>query len=405
MARKKAWWIMIVSAVVVLFMIGCGRTQTELNGTLVPTQLPPTMTTVSTQALPAYWPTQGWRTSTPEEQGMDSENLVNMMENLLSADPAYNIDSITIIRNGTMVFDTTFFPFQPDSKHIIHSCTKSIISALIGIAIDQGYIEDVQQPVLDLFPERTAANLTAEKKAMTLEDFLMMATGLECRDSYLYNWRGLTEMRQSQDWVQFVLDLPMADEPGTKFEYCNGASFLLSAIIQETTGMNARDFAEENLFGPLGISDVEWPSNPQGITIGWGQLYMLPHDMAKIGYLYLNDGMWDGKQVISSDWVETSTRKHISANTLEDGYGYQWWVDDSEIYMALGYAGQYIVVLPEKEMVVVFTSDLGDNDFFVPRFLVDDFIITAAKSNSPLPANPAAVAKLQSQVQEAAGQP
>ena len=405
MAGKRALWMTIVTVTFVLLMMGCGGVQPELTDTVVPTQPIPTMTAVSSQAIPAYWPTEDWRTSTPEEQGIDSEDLVNMMETLLSADPSYEIDSITIIRNGYMVFDTTFYPFLPDSKHIIHSCTKSIISALIGISIDQGYIEGVRQPVLDLFPERTIANLTTDKEAMTLEDVLMMATGLECRDSYLYNWRGLSEMGRSQDWVQFVLDLPMAEEPGTRFEYCNGASFLLSAIIQETTGMNALDFAKENLFGPLGISDVEWPSNPQGISIGWGQLHMRPHDMAKIGYLYLNEGMWDGNQIIPSEWVETSTQKHITAYTLEDGYGYQWWVDDSGIYMALGYAGQYIVVLPELEMVVVFTSDLGDNNFFLPRFMVDDFIITAAKSHTPLPANPAGVAKLQAQIKEAAGQP
>ena len=145
------------------------------------------------------------------------------------------------------------------SKHIIHSCTKSIISALIGIAIEQGYIESVKQPVLSFFPTRTAANLDANKEAMTLEHLLMMASGLECRDSYLYRWRGLNQMRQTDDWVQFMLDLPMAEPSGTRFEYCNGASFLLSAIIQETTGMSASEFAEAHLFGPLGISDVEWP--------------------------------------------------------------------------------------------------------------------------------------------------
>ena len=336
---------------------------------------------------------------------MDSEMLVAMMNALQSEKPSYNIDSITIIRNGYMIFDTTFYPFQPETIHIIHSCTKSIISALVGIAIEQGFIDSVHQPVLELFPERTAANLTPDKEEMTLEDVLIMATGLNCQDSYLYNWHGISEIKQTQDWVQFILDMPMAEEPGTRFEYCNSASFLLSAIIQETTGMNALEFAKKNLFSPLGISEVTWPSNPQGISIGWGELHMLPHDMAKIGYLYLKGGMWEEKRVVSLEWVETSTRKHISAYTLEDGYGYQWWVDDSGIYMALGYAGQYIVVVPEKEMVVVFTGDLAENNFFIPRFLVDDFIIPAAKSSNPLPANPEGVSKLMTQIQESAGQP
>jgi len=159
---------------------------------------------------------------------------------------------------------------------------------------------------------------------MTLEHVLTMATGLKCQDSYLYRWRGLRQVERSEDWVQFMLDLPMAEEPGTRFEYCNGASFLLSAIIQETTGMSALEFANEHLFGPLGIIDVTWSSNPQGITIGYSGLRMTPHDMAKIGYLYLNEGQWDGEQVVPAKWVKASTREHISA-TLEDGYGYQWW--------------------------------------------------------------------------------
>jgi CubicO group peptidase (beta-lactamase class C family) len=407
MSSFRVWWIITVLAIVMLLLTGCGIEQTELSNTIMPTQQGPTTGPHLTQVLSEYWPTEGWRTSTPEEQGVDSVVLVAMMDAIQSGGAVHNIDSITIIRNGYIVLDITFYPFQLNSTHIIHSCTKSIISALVGIAIEQGNIESVQQPVLDLFPERTVANLTPAKEAMTLEDVLMMATGLKCQDSILYNWDGLYKMMESQDWVQFVLDLPMAEEPGTRFEYCNSASFLLSAIIQETTGMSALDFATENLFTPLGISDVEWPSNAQGITIGWGELNMKPHDMAKFGYLYLSGGVWEGKQIIPSSWVERSTRKHISSDglNLEDGYGYQWWVDDSGIYMALGYAGQYIVVIPEQEMVVVFTSDLMGNDFFIPRELVDDYIIPAAISDTPLSANPNGVEKLQTLIQEAAGQP
>jgi len=209
---------------------------------------------------------------------------------------------------------------------------------------------------------------------------------------------------QSEDWIQFMLDLPMAEAPGSRFEYCNGVSFLLSAIIQQTTGMSALAFAEEHLFSPLGISDVVWPSNPEGITIGWGELRMKPHDMAKIGYLYLNGGSWDGKQVVPASWVKASTRKHVSA-TLEDGYGYQWWVDASGIYMALGYAGQFIFVVPEKDMIVVFVSDLEEQDFYVPQRLLNDFIIPAAESSTPLPDNPDGMTLLESRLKALAAPP
>jgi CubicO group peptidase (beta-lactamase class C family) len=324
---------------------------------------------------------------------MDSELLAKMFTAV--QEEGYDIHSVTVIRNGYLVADATIYPFNESAKHIIHSVTKSINSALIGIAIEQGAIEGVNQPVLSFFPERTAANLDVNKEGMTLEHLLMMASGLECRDSYLYRWRGLNEMRQSDDWVQFMLDLPMAEAPGSRFEYCNGGSFLLAAIIQETTGMRASDFAEAHLFGPLGITDVVWPSNRQGISIGWGEMRMQPHDMAKIGFLYLNEGRWDGEQVIPAEWVSASTHKQIDA-TLQDGYGYQWWVSDDGSYMAIGYAGQFIFVVPEYELVVVFTSDLSEREFYTPQNLLDKFIIPAAVSSTALPANPAGAALLES---------
>jgi CubicO group peptidase (beta-lactamase class C family) len=324
---------------------------------------------------------------------MDSEVLADMLETI--QEEGYAIDSVVVVRNGYVVVDAAVYPFRPGSKHIIYSCTKSVVSALVAIAVDKGYVDGVDQPVLSFFPERTAANLDADKEAMTLEHVLTMATGLECRDSYLYRWRGLRQMEGSEDWVQFMLDLSMAEEPGTRFEYCNGASFLLSAIVQQTAGMNALAFAQEHLFGPLGITDVDWLSNPQGIMIGWSDLHMTPHDMARIGYLYLNEGQWDGEQVVPAEWVRASTRKHIDA-TLQDGYGYQWWVAKEGIYMALGYAGQYIVVVPRKNMVVVFVSDLSESDFYVPQRLLNDFIVPAAKSSKPLRDNPEGEASLES---------
>ncbi|MCJ7568186.1 MAG: beta-lactamase family protein [Anaerolineales bacterium] len=353
----------------------------------------------ATQDAAIDWPTAGWRSSTPEEQGMDSDLLSEMLGTIQEQN--YEIDSVTIVRNGYIVADARIQPFRSTSKHNIFSCTKSVVSALIGIAIDQGYIEGLHQPVLSFFPQRTVANGDANKEVMTLEHLLTMTTGFRCQDSYLYRWTGLNQMRESEDWVQFVLDLPMDGEPGARFEYCNGASFLLSAIIQETTGMSALEFAEEHLFGPLGISDVDWSSNPQGISLGYSELRMHPHDMAKIGYLYLNDGRWDGEQIVPSEWVKASTRKYVSA-TLEDGYGYQWWVDDSGMYLALGYGGQFIFVIPEKEMVVVFTSSLEDSDFYAPQTLLNEFIIPAAMASSTLPDNSEGAALLESLIAELA---
>lgn len=345
----------------------------------------------------AAWPTDGWQTDTPEAQGMDSRILAEMLDTIDRQE--HGIDSVTVIRDGYLVMDASIYPYTEGMKHEIRSCTKSIISLLIGLAIEKGAIEDVETPVLEFFPDRMVANLDANKEKMTLEDLLTMSSGFRCRDSYLYNWDGLYQMRDSQDWVQFMLDLPMEAAPGDRFEYCNGGSFLLSAILTETTGMTGLEFAEEHLFGPLGITDVAWPMNPQGITIGWGDLRMLSHDMAKIGYLMLRNGQWEGEQIIPARWVAESTRKHLPA-TLQDGYGYQWWVDDSGFYMALGYGGQFIFVVPEENLVVVFTSELPENDFYVPQMLLEGYILPAVVSAEPLPRDPAAEAMLQQRIED-----
>ena len=355
---------------------------------------------LTSSASSDYWPTAGWRTSTPEEQGMHSKILADMLEWIQIK--SYIIDSITIIRNGYIVADVYFDPFSKGQKHIIHSCTKSIMSALIGIAIDKGYIKNVDQPIVDIFSDREISNLNEHKKSITLENLLTMASGLECRDSYLYNWVGLEEMKNSSDWAQYVLDLPMAEPPGERFEYCNGVSYLLSVIIQKATNMRTLEFAKKNLFGPLGITDVRWQTSPQGIDIGWGRMWLKPHDMAKIGWLYLNNGRWGNKQIVSTMWVEASTRIQIDATVLEllqisdvfDHYGYQWWVDFDGYYAAVGYKGQGIYVVPDKNIVAVFTGDMLGKSALIVKNLFDSYIIPAAVSPKPLPFNPEEKARL-----------
>ncbi|MFC1883508.1 serine hydrolase domain-containing protein [Thermodesulfobacteriota bacterium] len=340
-----------------------------------------------------YWPTNGWRTASPESQGVDSTLLVNMLDMIWEKD--FAIDSVLVIRNGYIVLDAYGFPFNAEDSRHIQSCSKSVISVLVGIAIDQGYIKDVSQSVLEFFPNHVAKNLDTDKQAMTLEHVLTMTHGWECND--LYTLTCLTDMSCGGGWVQLLLDLPLADVPGSDFNYCNGAAFLLSAILQEQTSMNAFSFAEKYLFAPLGISDVHWPSNPQGITVGYNGLHMRPHDMAKIGYLYLNNGVWDGKQIISSQWIKDSTRRHITTNSgFCPGYGYQWWIVSPGIYTAIGAQGQYMMVAPEKNMLAVFTGSLSRKDTYIPLGLLAAYIIPAVKSPTPLPENPHAAKALKS---------
>jgi CubicO group peptidase (beta-lactamase class C family) len=341
-------------------------------------------------ASPTIYPINSWQKTIPEEQGMQSCKLGAMMDYIQKEQ--YSIDNITIVRNGYLVLDAYFWPYTKGQKHNIASCTKSIISALIGIAIDKGFIANVDQPVIDFFQDKTFDNSDNRKKSMTIENLLMMASGLNCKDTYLHQWQGLYDMRNSSDWVKYVLDLPMSGIPGEKFEYCNGVSFLLSAIIRNASEMSTLDFAKQYLFTPLDIADVDWEANPQGYHLGYGEMWLTAHDMAKIGWLYLNKGKWGNKQVIPSAWVEASTRGHIDA-TLFDHYGYQWWIDSVgwfnsvDYYVAVGYEGQRIFVVPEKNLVVVFTGHLTGKDSFIPKKLLSSYIIPAVSSSDALPQN------------------
>jgi CubicO group peptidase (beta-lactamase class C family) len=353
-------------------------------------------------ASPTPFPTKKWQVSTPEEQGMQSQMLADMLE--VIEKNSYNIDSVLIIRNGYIVLDAYFHPFANGLRHPIHSCTKSIMSALIGIAIDKGFIKSVDQPVTDFFANRTIANMDDQKKSMTLEHLLMMASGFDCKDSYLHDWSGLIAMEESEDWAQYVLDLPMAGPPGKDFEYCNGVSYLLSAIVHHTTGMKTLDFARKYLFNPLGISEIVWAQSPQGIDIGYGRMWLKTHEMARIGWLYLNKGRWGQKQIVPAAWVEASTRGHIEA-VPGDQYGYHWWVNNSGSYAAVGYKGQYIFVEPDTNMVVVFTGDLPGGTIFIPQELGRKFIIPAAVSSTSLPQNKEGTARLAHLVKTAGTSP
>lgn len=315
---------------------------------------------------------------------MQSDVLADMLERIRWND--YQIHSVLIVRNGHLVVDAHFRSRWKGQRHASYSVTKSVMSALIGIAIDKGHIAGVRTPVLDFFPERPVSNIDTRKRAMTLEHLLTMTTGLKCRDSYRYGWAGYMKMYHSRDWTQFVLDLPMEAAPGEKFEYCNGASFLLSAILAKVTKTDVLEFAKTHLFAPLGIKDVSWSRGSRKIRNGCCGLSLTPRAMAKFGWLFLNKGMWNGRQVISSQWVGRATRRHVDAS-LFDHYGYQWWGDARGYYMAVGYKGQRIFVIPEKNMVAVFTGNLEGSTALAPKRLLDKFIIPAAKSDAPLPPN------------------
>jgi CubicO group peptidase (beta-lactamase class C family) len=349
---------------------------------------------------PAYWPTAGWHNSTPEEQGMDSEKLAQMVEHIQAE--KLDLHSLLIVRNGYLVSELYVYPYSAEQAHWVFSVTKSVIGTLVGIAIQQGYLKDVHQTLFSLLPDQEAENLAEEKKAITLEDLLTMTSGLDCNENPA---PGEAFMQASQNWVQFMLDQPVIARPGTKFNYCTSAVQLLSAMLQNVTGMSARQFANQNLFAPLGIQpalEARWPSDPQGVTIGGYGLALTPREMAKLGFLFLNQGQWDGKTVVPADWVATSTTSHVNRGDKE-GYGYLWWIDSQgKYYAALGRGGQHIFVYPAENLVVVFTAVLpytNEADLIPLKVLLNQYILPAVKSAGPLPANPEGLTRLEAGIQ------
>jgi CubicO group peptidase (beta-lactamase class C family) len=328
----------------------------------------------ATVAAPGYWPTQGWRTSSPAEQGMDAAKLDQMLEAVKAQN--LNFYSLLVIRNGHIVSENYFGTTRPDTRREIYSCTKSFIATLVGIAIDKGAITGVEQPVASFFPNRAFENNSPAKAAMTLEHLLTMTSGLE----WVEGDPAYRAMYGSRDWVKSMMDMPMRSRPGSQFNYCSGCSHVLSAIIQAKTRMNTRDFAERELFAPLGITGARWDTDTQGIPIGGWGLQLTPREMAKLGFLYLHSGVWDGRQIVSPEWVRTATEKHTSTDS-QLGYGYQWWIYPRwGAYAALGLNGQTIFVIPDLDLIVVTTAAIDGHDAIFR--LIDEYIVPAAQKPS-----------------------
>jgi CubicO group peptidase (beta-lactamase class C family) len=305
------------------------------------------------------WPTESWATSTPEEQGMDSGKLKALMAYIDEHDMA--VDSILVVRHGRIVLEEYGPGYTPSLRHPLYSVTKSVTSMLVGIAIDQGFIEGLDVPVTRLLPDYDSANPDPRREQMTLEHLLTMSDGIDWREhDFPYeddrNIVGQAEL--SADAVQFVLDRPMARAPGEAWAYNSGASILLGAILEEATGRNLVLFAREVLFDPIGVGTVYWEQMSDGHYQTGGGLHMAPRDMARLGYLMLHNGNWNGEQIVPADWVARSTRTHYQAFGPY-GYGYQWQIlPGGRGYRAEGLYQQYIYVLPEADMVIVATADI-----------------------------------------------
>lgn len=292
-----------------------------------------------------------WPTDIPENQGLSQAAL----DAVHATFDTFPLQSSVIVRNGYLV-DTYYKDGYADSVFVLNSASKSITSALIGIAIDLGYIESVDIPLSDYFPQVLEYEDTSWRQ-ITLWHLLTHTSGIRSTDNALWEeWRG------SNNWIDYILALPIDSEPGSAFDYSTGNTHLLSAILEQATGMSMYNFGKKYLFDPVGMDSVQIETDPQGIADGGNGICLTTSDMARFGWLYLNSGSWEGQQIVPSEWVEQSTGIQFKRSAGSADYGYQWWVrtfgyQNYDAFFAQGHAGQYIFVVPQLQLVVAFNSD------------------------------------------------
>jgi CubicO group peptidase (beta-lactamase class C family) len=334
----------------------------------------------STSVERDYWPTDGWQTKTFEEVDMN-DSRIDVMFDYIDYH-SYDIESILIVKDGYLVLEEYLQEDTAETRQIVWSVTKSFMSTLIGIAIEEGYIESVDQKMFDFLYNASIPNIEL-KKDITIYHLLTMTSGIAWNEMYhLYGspLSNLTQMMASDNWVEFVLSCEMDSEPGTEWNYNTGVSHLLSAILQEATGNSSLEYATKHIFDPLGISNVSWFQDPQGIYYGGSLLELLPRDMAKFGYLFLNNGTWDGTQIVSQEWIQNATSAITDFDT-GFSYGYQWWIRPSaNNYQAQGLYMQIIIIVPKHDMVVVITADEHSKSWYDYNILLESFIALAAEA-------------------------
>ncbi len=367
------------------------------------------------------WPTESWQTSTPAAAGLNPAPLATLHERIASGDFGF-VDRMFVVRGGKAVVNERYerdyktasagrdltphqynyshpdwHPYyQGQDVHSLQSVTKSVTSALIGIAIRRGEIESLDQKLLSFFQNYDLSKVDARLQQATLDDLLTMRTGIEWHetDRPLDETNTTIQLEGSDDWIQFTLDQPLDAGPGKKWTYNSGGSHLMSGVIKQATGRFVDEYAEEHLFGPLGIKDYHWKKTPQGFPDTEGGLYLEAEQLAKIGYLYLQDGVWEGERILPEDWVANSVAARVeNVNSAGFGYGYQWWRIDRlagddpklEVWAGLGYGGQFLIVIPKLEMVGVVNSW---NIFGRPQASILPAFVTAMVKAASTPPQP-----------------
>jgi CubicO group peptidase (beta-lactamase class C family) len=347
---------------------------------------------------------EAWPRGEPAAVGLDPGPLVDLAAEVTEGRYGY-VDRLLLVRDGQIVFDERYdhdyreisrgqtgpigcgtdacdgpgdvhdfnylhpdrHPFyQGREVHTLQSVTKSVTATLIGIAILRGEIPGVEARVFELLAAYDLSALDPRVRDATLEDLLTMRLGIEWHetDRPIDDTNTTLQLEKSDDWVEFTLSQPADSDPGVKWAYNSGASHLMSAIIEQATGRTTAEYAEDNLFGPLGITDYYWKRDPQGLPDTEGGLYLAAEDLARIGVLYLQDGVWEGERLLPEGWVAAATARQVDDVAPNNpnwnwGYGYQWWRLDASglaVWTGLGFGGQNLIVIPERGLVGVINS-------------------------------------------------
>ena len=291
-----------------------------------------------------------WQKDTPESQDVDSSVLNNLHNTYENNSPVL---ASCIVRNEVIIDEYYKDRYDETSVFAMNSTSKSITSATFGIALDKGYIDGTDTLILEYFPEILTSG-SEYRNRITIWNLLTQTSGINYTDDS--NW---LEWRTSENWVDYILNLPVTAEPGTTFRYSTGNTHLLSAIVGQATGTKLYEFGKEYLFDKVGMNSVVCETDAQGISDGGNGFSMNIYDMLKFGQLYLNKGVWEGEQIISSEWIEESTSVQFERSSGTADYGYQWWVrtfQGYDAYFSQGHYGQFIFVIPELNLVIAFTS-------------------------------------------------
>lgn len=303
----------------------------------------------------------GWRVDNLNAQVVDMSRINQLFKQL--KENKHKIHSILLVKDQKILLEEYFGTYQANKQHDLRSVSKSIRSILMGIALDKGYIKNIEEPITKYLKNKVARkNICKEKETITIRHLMTMSTGLDCNDWDKKSKGQEDKVYKKRDWIQYTLDLPMKNKPGEDSYYCSMGVVLMTEIISQASGMTIDEFAKKYLFDPLGISNVSWGHTSEKKVIPSAKrLNMIPRDMAKIGQLLLNKGKWKDQQIVSEQWIEQATSPKTKITGID--YGFLWWnipfrtaQKNYASIVATGNGGQYIIILPEQNMIAIFTG-------------------------------------------------